>query len=84
MTNQRFNGLALLNVHKECIDQLDLMNSDANFLGNIPKTNFRFCLICFVFLLKQIFHYKKSKKQGSQAATKFVLLFQARTYYWEN
>ena len=36
---------------------LTKMNSDANILGNISKTNFRFCLTCFVFLLKQIFHH---------------------------
>ena len=30
MTGQRFNGLALLNVLKECTDQLDLMEIDQN------------------------------------------------------
>ena len=62
MTSQHFNWLALLNVHKDCIDQLDLivdlrlgmnlltkMNSDANVLGNLPKRNFRFYLTCFFF-----------------------------------
>ena len=33
------------------------MNNHTNILGNISKTDFRFCLTCFVFLLKQIFHY---------------------------
>ena len=66
MTNQRFNGLALLNVHKECIDQLDLMNSNANILGNIPKTNFRFCLTCFVFLLNRYFITKNLKSKDNK------------------
>ena len=32
MTSQRFNGLALLNVHKECTDQLDLMEVGNEFI----------------------------------------------------
>ena len=66
MISQRFNGQALLNVHKECTDQLDLMEVGNEFvdqneqqrkhLGNIPKTmpktNFRFCLILFCSFVK--------------------------------
>ena len=57
MTSQRFNGLALLNVHKKCTDRLHLMEVGSEFIdqneqrgkhfGYIPKTNFRFCLILF-------------------------------------
>ena len=32
MTSQSFNGLALLNVHKECTDQLDLMEVGNEFI----------------------------------------------------
>ena len=32
MTSQPFNGLALLNVHKECRDQLDLMEVGNEFI----------------------------------------------------
>ena len=32
MTSQRFNGLALLKVHKECTDQLDLMEDGNEFI----------------------------------------------------
>ena len=32
MTSQRFNGMALLNVHKECTDQLDLMEVGNEFI----------------------------------------------------
>ena len=32
MTSKRFNGLALLNVHKECTDQLDLMETGNEFI----------------------------------------------------
>ena len=32
MTSQRLNGLALLNVHKECTDQLDLMEVGKEFI----------------------------------------------------
>ena len=32
MTIQRFNGLALLNVHKECTDKLDLMEVGNEFI----------------------------------------------------
>ena len=32
MTSQRFNALALLDVHKECTDQLDLMEVENEFI----------------------------------------------------
>ena len=50
MTSQRFNGLALLNIHKKCTDQLHLMEVGNEFIdqneqrgkhfGNIPKSEF--------------------------------------------
>ena len=33
MTSQRFSGRALLNVHKECTDQLDLIEVGNEFIG---------------------------------------------------
>ena len=45
---------------------LTKMNSNANILGNIPKTNFRFCLTCFVFLLNRYFITKNLKSKDNK------------------
>ena len=61
MTIQRFNGLALLNVHKECTDQLDLTEVGNEFIDQKEQRrkhfakyteNFRFCLILFCSFVK--------------------------------
>ena len=55
MTSQRCNGLALLNVHKDCSDQFDLMEVGNEFIDQNEQqhkhfgkyTKNEFCLILF-------------------------------------